>query len=823
MARTFKGAFTCRWASTSVLRIDNYYLCEATGAIPTANDSRWVLLAEGDTAPVPTSAAPYLWHKTVTVMSDGTSTSVIEFGGSMGQNGIDYDLVPTASSILKDAEGNVTPDRVGCTLIRRNADGTATRVGLPDGYTAKVQYDNGTEEDYTIISVGRVDKLVGDATTITFLLYYGNVVIERHNINVISEGAQGLDGRGIQSQDYRFKALASNSVPTVPSDNEWDSEWYALSSAGYSTEKPYLFRCTKTTYVDGNGNITTEYAVDGPTVWGDKGDTGNGIKSEVVKYTVWTSSTEQPTGIIWNVAGTQTIANLKLPKDFYVWTRTETTYTDGTTAYTGVRCMGSTEDFIAKNTAYALGDSGTDYPESGWATTYTATENKWLWERTEYCWTTNGHTFDYKCKGYFAKNGTNGVAGMIMRVTEWQEDTEYHNDENLETSPRYLDIVTVTDSATGNFTAYQCKLSHKSDSGVNPPGNEDYWTEMNNMRPIYTSLIVADKAVMRLSQTNQINIVNSDSKVQGSFGGVDDETNGYPLWMGGETANDAKFKVKYDGTLEATGAKIEGEVNATSGTIGGFTLSQGKIGVGTDSDTTEGLGITNQYIRFANKKQKVLLGCLSTYGTPYNGYYSLTSEDGTTLELHHDIPSGYERYEPLSGYRPKALDVYGNVFVKGKQALFERGYIGTAYSDTIQTWFSLTHKFQFESNSVTDASKYLTLYLPSKTDIISLMSNDSVMFDLEIVCGSGLTNYISIQPDTNNTTTLFRPRHLKVSYGYDFDLSTYTYTHSIVSAGTVASYKMYAGDHLRLRYCNGVYYMLTDRTETHNFSGGDLT
>jgi len=65
------------------------------------------------------------------------------------------------------------------------------------------------------------------------------------------------------------------------------------------------------------------------------------------------------------------------------------------------------------------------------------------------------------------------------------------------------------------------------------------------------------------------NIVNSGNKVQGSFGGVEDETNGYPLWMGGETASAAKFKVKYDGTLEATGANISGTVNATDGVFAG--------------------------------------------------------------------------------------------------------------------------------------------------------------------------------------------------------------------------------------------------------------
>lgn len=314
---------------------------------------------------------------------------------------------------------------------------------------------------------------------------------------------------------------------------------------------------------------------------------------------------------------------------------------------------------------------------------------------------------------------------------------------------------------------------------------------------------------------------NLKSLVESSQEGVKIKADGNITLEGFTTIND-NFKVLTDGSIEANNATISGTVNATEGSIGGFSLSQGKIGVGSDNDATEGLGITNNYLRFASSKQKVLLGCLSTYGSPYNGYFSLTAEDGTTLEVHHDIPSGYEQYEHLSLYRPKALEVYGNIYAKGKQAIFEKGYIGTAYSDTIQQWFPLTHKFQFESNSVTDSGKYLQLFLPSKTAINSLMSNDTVMFDLEIVCGSGMTNYIAIQPDTGKTTTLFRPRHMKITYDYDIDLGKYVYAPSIVSAGTIESYKMYAGDHLRLRYCNGVYYMCTDRIETKYFTGGDL-
>ncbi len=547
-----------------VARIENYYLCTATYAVPSADNEGWTLVEEGKTIPTPTASAPYLWHKTITVMTDGTTLApVIEFCGSLGQNGFDYDLVPSATIILKDSDGNVSPTTISCSLIRREADGSATKMkSVPTGYSVKFKYEQYPEMDYPLGEEGPTSAI---STVVSFLLYYGEVLVERHDIRVVSEGAQGVDGRGIQSLDYRFKATEKNTAPAAPtSDAEWSDQWFSLDSAGYSAEKPYLYRCVKTVYVDGLKNTTTEYAVDGPTVWGKKGDTGNGIKSEVKVYSVTADTATEPTSWLENWFNLLVILNPNYP---YVWECTKTTYTNGDVAYVGKHIIGMNTDYVEKGTQYALGDNGTTEPTSGWASTYTATEGKWLWERTEYKWQRVTHTYTAgTCKGYFPEKGKNGEAGMVMRVTEWQEGTEYHNDEGKDLSPRYLDIVTVT-NADGTFEAYQCKQTHTSDSAVNPPDNDDYWTKMNSMRPIYTPLIVAQNAVMRLAQSNQVVIVNSNNKVQGCFGGVDDETNGYPLWMGGETAKDAKFKVKYDGTLEATGGTFSGTMKSVSGSF----------------------------------------------------------------------------------------------------------------------------------------------------------------------------------------------------------------------------------------------------------------
>ena len=137
-----------------------------------------------------------------------------------------------------------------------------------------------------------------------------------------------------------------------------------------------------------------------------------------------------------------------------------------------------------------------------------------------------------------------GIPGLIERTSEWAAGVEFHNDENL---------------------------THTATAANAPSDNSAEWLKLNQMRPIYTPLIVAKNAVLRFSQTNRILITNSKDKVQGCFGGVEDEANGYPLWIGAITAADAKFRVKYGGDLYAKDASIEGRI-----TIGELYYTEGK-------------------------------------------------------------------------------------------------------------------------------------------------------------------------------------------------------------------------------------------------------
>ena len=86
------------------------------------------------------------------------------------------------------------------------------------------------------------------------------------------------------------------------------------------------------------------------------------------------------------------------------------------------------------------------------------------------------------------------------------------------------------------------------------------------------------------------------------------------FWAGASFENraTAPYRVMQDGSVVMTKATVEGIINAISGYIGGFKIQQGQIGYGSSSeqDTTTGLALLRDFIRFNNGQQRVLFPCL---------------------------------------------------------------------------------------------------------------------------------------------------------------------------------------------------------------------
>ena len=172
--------------------------------------------------------------------------------------------------------------------------------------------------------------------------------------------------------------------------------------------------------------------------------------------------------------------------------------------------------------------------------------------------------------GQNGEQGKDGAPGMIGRTSEWHEGVTYHNDQGLNATLRYLDIVAVT-ATDGTFELYQCRQTHTATADTKPSAaTSELWAPVNKLTtPIYTPLLLADNAVLRFGQANRFLIMDTEGKkVQGCITGVNDPKK--PMaWFGGETASEANFSVGYDGSLTCRAGTFN-NINVQSGTIAGF-------------------------------------------------------------------------------------------------------------------------------------------------------------------------------------------------------------------------------------------------------------
>lgn len=216
-----------------------------------------------------------------------------------------------------------------------------------------------------------------------------------------------------------------------------------------------------------------------------------------------------------------------------------------------------------------------------------------------------------------------------------------------------------------------------------------------------------------LVTSGTIQVAGDNKSILAGMTGQGTAASSIRFWAGASFENraTAPYRVMQDGSVVMTKATVEGVINAISGYIGGFRIQQGQIGYGSSSeqDTTRGLALLNNFIRFYNGSQRTLVGCLSSLGYPYNALFELSGNMGTTVEIHRD---GYNESNEV-WYKPKALAVFGNQLINGKLAVFEKGYIGEAYSDSLENYIHLTHSYVFHSIS----SSYREVRLPKLAPI----------------------------------------------------------------------------------------------------------
>ena len=265
------------------------------------------------------------------------------------------------------------------------------------------------------------------------------------------------------------------------------------------------------------------------------------------------------------------------------------------------------------------------------------------------------------------------------------------------------------------------------------------------------------------------------------------------FWAGASFENraTAPFRVMQDGSVVMTKATVEGTVNAKQGQIGGFEITQGRIGVAETLGSTSqsGLCIMDDFVKFSeNSSSRTMWSGIganvfpATMGYPCLARFEYIDNSAyaqSAVALYAKCRPANHIFNNHGWYIQRAIQYDGIMFGIGGVAQFEDGYIGQAYTDIIEALFASTHKFHF--NACT--TSYLAVRLPTKTQIDSETGSRNVMFDIEIVCDRAMPNKINVASRTGAQI-----------YGYN--------------GQTISSYDMAKGDVLRLRYYNGGYHVL---------------
>ena len=383
---------------------------------------------------------------------------------------------------------------------------------------------------------------------------------------MVVDGSDGADGAaGSDGLSVFITYNDSTSQPSVPTGNGTTGGWHtnATSTAIWMSQK------------------VAASASDG--AWGTpikiKGDKGDGY-TQMGQFR--TGMVVPKMGVVSMGGGSYVAKASTTNPPLWCWTDNagnRFTFNDGGYVMTGEQNTAEYDVWAEKGDTGAKGDKGDD-----------------------------GEKGD---KGDKGDQGVQGIQGCIIRSSEWKTGVTYRNDESLTSGTRYIDIVAkknTSPSSLYGWDMYMCKSTHTSSSS-NGPGNTTYWTAVNEMAPIFTSLIIAKNASIDFVQGNELIIKDSNNNVvAGLTGGSSKEAGTTPvrIWAGGNVPGNAPFRVDQNGNLVATKANITGTITATGGVIGPFSIASGmlssKILYKKETNKYVGFNLSAGQIEFYNER-----------------------------------------------------------------------------------------------------------------------------------------------------------------------------------------------------------------------------
>lgn len=444
------------------------------------------------------------------------------------------------------------------------------------------------------------------------------------------DGADGVDGEGVEYIFTRTETEDPGTVPDVPTAAEYDNPPAPWTDDPTGVDATYRYEwVSKRNKVEGvwgafsSPSIWARYSYDGqPGNW-----TSYVFKNSDTEPAKPTSSDPIPSG--WSDA----------PTGVGIWWMSKATI-DASTGKAGawstpIRVTGEdgepgphTDFKYAKNNSTTTAPAlvKTDRTPAGWSDTPPSlSSGEYLWMTQAEIdaddnllhptvgWATpvrisgeQGPKGDDGAPGEDGAPGKDGLQGCITRLTEWASGVEYRNDLDLVSNgPRYIDVVTIY--ANNKQLKFQCSQTHTSSASNKPAAGSAsaYWQQLNDMVPIYTPLLFAENAVINFLQGMEFVVHNSKTDISvntiiaGLVGGD------IPLFVGNSTPSNAPFRVAKDGSFVATKADITGTINASSGTIGNFTIDEGAL---KSTDSFGDMLLSSNLIKFTGSKTNLYLG-----------------------------------------------------------------------------------------------------------------------------------------------------------------------------------------------------------------------
>ncbi len=335
------------------------------------------------------------------------------------------------------------------------------------------------------------------------------------------KGEKGDPGKGVVSivEEYFLSTSA-----TTQTGGSWTTTVPAW------VDGRYMWTRSKITYTDNTTSTTSPVNVTGAKGSdGADGNDGTGVSSVDVEYYLSTSPTSLAGGT-WQTTAPAWVDGK------YMWSRTKTTYTDGSSTYSNPACItgakgdkGEPGVGVSSVTEYYLAtssSSGVTTSTSGWTTAIQTitSANKYLWnyEKITYTDGTSQNTPPIIIGAYGDTGGTGSAGKGITSITEYYLATSASSGVTTSTTGwtttmqtttptnKYLwnyEKITYTDGTTSTINpiviGVHGEKGDKGDTGVGISSITEYYLASASSSGVTTATAGWTTAVQTITATNK--------------------------------------------------------------------------------------------------------------------------------------------------------------------------------------------------------------------------------------------------------------------------------------------------------------------------------